>query len=154
VCVPREQLAVLAVGSAAGARGETVQFDVSLHTGGHAVAGTQNDLLFDPAVAVAARANGRPDCTVNPAIEKNASAFVFSPSGCRAGFDCKGLRAIVVATDNVDPIPDGSLLYSCSVTIPSDAAPGTYPLIAAGVFASGPNGDQVPITGSSSESAR
>ncbi len=151
VCVRLGNVASLDVGSATGLRGETVQFAVSLHAAGQQVAGTQNDLLFDPTVAVAARANGRPDCAVNADIDKSASAFVFIPAGCRAGFDCKGLRAIVVATDNVDPIPDGSLLYRCSITIPSDAASGSYPLIAAGVVASGPNGDQVPITGSSGE---
>lgn len=149
VCVPQGQLASLEVGSATGPRGDAVQFDVSLHTGGQSVAGTQNDLLFDPTVPVAAQANGRPDCAVNPAIDKNATAFAFIPIGCHPGVDCKGMRAIVIATDNSEPIPDAAVLYTCKVVISPSVPPGSYPLSPSGVAASDPTGNGIFITSSS-----
>ena len=148
VCVPQGQLASLDVGSATGAHGDAVQFDVSLHTAGQPVAGTQNDLLFDPSVAVAAKANGRPDCSVNPDIDKNATGFTFIPVDCQPGLDCKGMRAIVIATDNSDPIPDAAVLYTCTVAISSNVAPGSYPLFASSVAGSNPTGDRILMTSS------
>jgi hypothetical protein len=140
-------LVSLDVGSATGAHGDTVAFSVFLKTNGQPVAGTQNDLLFDPTVSVAARANGRPDCTVNPDIDKNATAFTFISMGCQPGVDCKGMRALVIATDNSDPIPDAAVLYTCKVAIASSTAPGSYPLFASGVVASDPAGGRLLATG-------
>jgi hypothetical protein len=151
VCVPQGRLASLDVGSGTGARGDAAQFDVSLRTGGQPVAGTQNDLFFDPALSATAQADGRPNCGVNPDIDKSSTAFAFIPVGCHPGVDCKGIRAIVIATDNNAPIPDNSVLYTCKLLIPSDTAPGSYGLTAAGVVASDPTGNQLPITSSSGE---
>ncbi|GBD26040.1 Anti-sigma-I factor RsgI2 [bacterium HR30] len=89
---------------------------VRLVTGGQEIAGTVNDIVFDGNVRVKARSNGRPDCTVNPDINKPGTSFAFQPAGC-SGSACTGVRAIVFATDNVDPIPDGSVLYTCNVTV-------------------------------------
>ncbi len=89
---------------------------VKLATGGQEIAGTQNDIVFDANVRVKARSNGRPDCTVNPDINKPGTSFAFQPAGC-SGDACTGVRAIVFATDNVDPIPNGSVLYTCNVTV-------------------------------------
>ncbi|MCX8073481.1 MAG: hypothetical protein N3C12_13695 [Candidatus Binatia bacterium] len=97
------------------AAGDAV-ISVKLAAGGQQVAGTQNDLVFDASVRVKARPNGRPDCSVNPDINKGGTSFAFQPSGC-SGDSCTGVRAIVFATDNVDPIPDGSVLYTCNVTV-------------------------------------
>jgi hypothetical protein len=48
---------------------------------------------------------------------------------CTPGTDCTGIRAIVLAVDNLDAIPDGSTLYSCTVNISQDATAGnSYPL--------------------------
>lgn len=149
VCVPPEQLASLDIGSATGARGDAVQFDVSLHTGSQPVSGTQNDVLFDPSVPVAAQANGRPNCAVNPDIGKNGTAFAFIPAGCHSGVDCTGIRAIVIATDNNDLIPDAAVLYTCKVVIASTVPPGIYPLAASGVAASDPTGARILITSNS-----
>jgi hypothetical protein len=149
VCVPQGQLVSLDAGSVTGARGDAVQFDVSLRTGGQPVAGTQNDLFFDPAVSVAAQANGRPNCGVNPDIDKGSSAFAFIPVGCRPGVDCVGLRAIVISADNSAPIPDDSVLYTCKVLIPADTVPGSYVLGVAGVVASDPTGNLLLISSSS-----
>ena len=151
VCVPQGKLASLDVGSVTGVRGDAVQFDVSLRTAGQPVAGTQNDLFFDPAVSVVAQANGRPDCGVNPDIDKGSTAFAFIPAGCRPGVDCVGLRAIVISTDNNAPIPDNSVLYTCKVLIAANTSPGSYVLGVAGVVASDPMGNRLPIISNSGE---
>ena len=124
--------------------GQTVPVSFSLFTNDAAVAGTQNDVNFDPADApIAAKANGTPDCTVNPAINKSATSFAFLPSGC-VGADCTVIRAQVLATDNVALIADGSVLYTCNVNVAAPAAGGTYPLILTGVVMDDPNGAAVP----------
>ena len=146
VCAPQGKVASLDVGSVTGVRGDAVQFEVSLRTGGQPVAGIQNDLFFDPGVSVTAQGNGRPNCGVNPAIDKGSSVFAFIPAGCRPGVDCLGLRAIVISTDNSAPIPDNSVLYTCKVLIAADTAPGAYALGAAGVVASDPTGNRLLVT--------
>ena len=145
VCVPGGRLATLAVGSVRVAPGGDTQFTVTLRTVGQPIAGVQNDLLFDPAVGVPAAANGRPACTVGADVDKNATAFVFLPSGCKPGFDCKGIRALVVATDNADPIADGAVLYSCRVTASPEAPRGPHPLTVSYPVASDPQGERIPI---------
>jgi len=131
--------ATIIVGSATGDAGTTVSFDVSLETGTD-VAGTQNDIAFAAPIQIAAKANGRPDCTVNPDIEKGGTSFAFQPSGCTAGTDCTGIRALVLALDNVDPIPTGSVMYSCNVAIAENAEDGSYPLTCSNPGASDPAG--------------
>jgi len=88
-------------------------FSVKLVTGDNQVAGTQNDLTF-PAGLQIDTVSGKPACSVNPAIDKGGTAFSFRPSGCTPGVDCM-VRALVLALDNTDPIPDGSVLYTCAV---------------------------------------
>jgi hypothetical protein len=115
-------------GEVSGTRGETVTIDISLLAQGKPVAGVQNDLGFSPSVAVAANGAGRPDCHVNPAIDKPATAFAFQPPGCRPGRDCNAVRALVLSLDHVDPIADGAQLYSCAVEIAPRAALGRHAL--------------------------
>ncbi|MBX3025536.1 hypothetical protein KF840_11585 [bacterium] len=127
------------VGDASGSAGDTVAVEVSLETGVD-VAGTQNDTAFAAPIAIKARSNGKPDCAVNDAIDKGGTSFAFQPAGCTAGTNCTGIRALVLALDNVDPIPTGSVLYTCQVAIASDASAGTYPLTCSNPGASDPNG--------------
>jgi YVTN family beta-propeller protein len=149
------------ISTATGSAGQRVQFRVNLDTKGFDVSGVQNDIIFDPHTAVAARVNGKPDCTVNPAIDKSATGFAFQPPSCTLSGDCTRMRAIVLATDNNDPIPDGAVLYTCNVDITSNAAPGSYKLENIEVVASSPTGNrissvgtdgQVVVTGASGQS--
>jgi len=116
----------LSVGDASAEAGSTVTVAVSLSTF-DAVAFTQNTVTFAPPLAIAAMANGKPDCAVNDAINKGGTEFDFYPTGC-SGDACTGVRALVLAFDNVDPIPDGSTLYACRVIIDADAPAGEYVL--------------------------
>src|SRR6185436_12362189 len=59
------------VGSNAGAPGDLLTFTVFLTSAGAEVAGVQADIAFDPLnTPVVATGSGRPDCTVNPDINK------------------------------------------------------------------------------------
>jgi hypothetical protein len=70
---------------------------------------------------------GNPQCAVNPAIAKGATSFSFEPQPCTPGTTCTGIRALVFAETNLDPIPTGSVLYTCTVALAGDAS-GSYPL--------------------------
>jgi MYXO-CTERM domain-containing protein len=109
------------VGTVSAQAGTTAELPVTLSTGGDDVAGTENVITFDSDAPIAARANGRPDCTVNPDIDKTATAFAYQPPGCTAGTDCTAVKAVVLSTANVDPIPDGSVLYTCNVAVAAGA---------------------------------
>jgi MYXO-CTERM domain-containing protein len=141
------QAVIINVQSATGNKDQTVTVGVNLSTEGAQVAGTQNDIGFAAPIGVAAKTNGRPDCTVNGDINKGGTSFAFQPSGCTAGTDCTGARALVLALDNVDPIADGSVLYACQVKIAADAAAGNYPLTNTNTGASDPDGVALTTTG-------
>lgn len=131
------------VGTANGAPGQQVPVAATLQTGGAEVAGVQVDIAFDPATRVNARPNGKPDCSVNPDIQKAATAFVFQPSGC-SGTGCTGVRGVVFATDNTLPIANGAQLFTCTINIDPTAAAGVHPLTASNVAMSTPVGALVP----------
>jgi MYXO-CTERM domain-containing protein len=141
------QAVVITIDDASGDAGSTIGVTVTLNTEGASVAGTQNDITFgsDSGIAIAAKTNGKPDCAVNPDIDKGGTSFAFQPSGCTAGTDCTGVRALVLALDNVDPIPDGSVLYTCQVAIASDAS-GVIALTNSNAGASDPDGNALPTT--------
>ena len=143
------QAVEIVVGNAEGDPGATVTVAVSLNTQEAQVAGTQNDIGFgaDSGIAIAAKANGKPDCSVNPEIDKGGTSFAFQPAGCTAGTDCTGIRALVLALDNVSPIPDGSELYTCKVAIALDATAGDKTLANTNTGASDPDGQALATTG-------
>jgi len=113
-----------------------------LQSAGARVAGTQNDLTFD-AANVSMGTSGKPSCRVNAAIGKGATAFAFRPYGCQ-GAACATVRALVLAMDNTDPIPDGAALYTCTLHISPSAPPGQYRVSVGGVILSTPAGQKVP----------
>jgi hypothetical protein len=133
----------LRLGTVSGQRGERVALTVHLDARGHDIAGVQNDIDFDPEVAIRTLSDGRPDCSVNPSIGKSATAFAFQPAGC-AGTQCAQVRALVLSLENTDPIPDGALLYTCQIDIAPTAVTGAHPLGSSNVGASTPDGDPIP----------
>lgn len=147
VTSPEGASVVFSVGSATGKAGQQVSFSVTLQTSGQAVGGTQNDIGFDAHAPIAVRANGKPDCTVNPSIDKNGTAFAFQPGRCTYGVDCTAVRALVLSVDNSTPIPDGAALYTCRVAIAANAPAGTYALPSApfSAVASSPDGTKIPV---------
>jgi len=137
----------LSLGTASGAPGDQVSVSMVLYTGGEQIAFCQNDISFDRInVAIAVTTGNQPDCTANAAIDENGTGFGFLPQGC-SGTACTGVRGQVFSTINNSPIPDGSVLYTCTVTISDSASLGTYPLSVTGTLAGDPNGTRVSIGG-------
>lgn len=136
------QAAKVNIGSASGAPGDTVTFDATLSSEGTDVAGLQVDIAFDASARIAARANGRPNCTVNPEINKPASSAAFRPPGC-TGDACNAVRIIVLSTEDVDVIPDGSTLFTCTVAISAEATAGAKALTGSNAIFSTPAGGRV-----------
>lgn len=125
----------------AAAPGDTVEVAVSLASGSDRVAGTQNDLELMPPLFW----TGDAPCVANPAIDKGATAFAFGP--CQRGGACDRVRAIVIALDNVDPIPDGSELYRCRVGVGPAAPAGVYSIAVTNPGASDPEGNALAVAG-------
>ncbi len=121
---------------------QLVALGVTLFSGGAQVAGTQNTLTFDNTnVTLNLNAKGKPDCTVNPDIDKGGTAFALQPAGC-SGSTCTGVKALVLALDNTDAIVDGSVLYTCNVNVAATAS-GTSIVTISGVGMSDPNGANI-----------
>ncbi|GBD27202.1 hypothetical protein HRbin30_02546 [bacterium HR30] len=119
-----------------------VTLTVRLAAGGREIVATQNDLVLGGGIRIEAGNGGRPDCTVNPALDKNGSSFGFLPPGC-SGETCTQVRAVIVSLENVDPIPDGAVLYTCRATLTDVEAR----VEVTGVVGSDANGDPVPGVG-------
>ncbi|MBI1817230.1 MAG: beta-propeller fold lactonase family protein [Deltaproteobacteria bacterium] len=142
---------VIRVGSATGAPGARVRFDVRLASTVD-IAGVQLDLVFDPHAPIATKPNGKPDCTVDPNLPQQVG-FAFRPSDCH-GTDCTAVRAIVVdlrLDEPVRPIPNGAVLYTCVAAIASDAPAAHYPLTPTELRAASPAAAIVEATGISGE---
>jgi hypothetical protein len=123
------------------ASGSAASITVSLAPGSTTIAGVQVDVGFPATAPIADKANGRPDCTVNPAIDKNGTSFLFRPSGC-SGAACTAVRAVVLATDNIDAIPEDTALFTCRIDVGADVGSLlAYGL--AGVILSDPRGGTV-----------
>ncbi|MGH7787392.1 MAG: hypothetical protein ACRERC_11030 [Candidatus Binatia bacterium] len=139
----------MTISNASGAQGDVATVTATLATGEASIAGTENVIQFPAGkeVAVQALANGRPNCTRNEEIDKGGTAFSFQPSGCTVGTDCTGVKALVLSLENVTPIPDGSVLYSCLVAIAESAPNGAYELSNVDVLGSDPDGNEVAVEG-------
>src|SRR5215468_3713444 len=132
----------ISLGTANGAAGSTASFGATLASQGSMVAGTQNDIAFDPSTPIAAKANGKPDCTA--LVKTDGSQFAFRPPNC-TGSACTGVRAIIISFSDLSPIPDGTELYTCNVAIGSSAT-GTLPLTCSNAGASDPSGGALTAT--------
>jgi hypothetical protein len=86
------------------------------------------------------RADGRPDCTVNPAIDKDDGSFTFQPAGC-TGSACNRVRALILSNFNSDPIPEGSVLLTCNLD--STGVEGTYSIPLSGTILADPTSTRV-----------
>lgn len=145
--VPHAPAGVVSIdlGVATGTAGGVASFDARLDSGGLGVAGTQNDIVFDPLTPIRDNGSGRPDCTANPATGKSVfSAFL--PPGCTVGSSCTGARVLMLSLSNVSPIPDG-IIYSCRVQIAASAPAGTYPLANSNLGSSDPIGQALTTVG-------
>jgi hypothetical protein len=84
---------------------------------------------------------GAPNCQVNKSLAKGGYFSYISHSGCTtdcacSGTSCAGVRAVVLALNNLSTIPNGSVLFSCEVGINGSAALQDYALTASGAVVS------------------
>ena len=137
------------VGSATGMPGQVLQIPVTLRFITQPPAGvvaTSNDINFEASAPIISAAVGNhPACAVNPAIDKPSTLFTFIPESCQ-GAACNGVDALVVGANHAQ-IPDGSLLYTCTVAIAANAAPGMYMLSNSSESALDANMQQLAGTG-------
>jgi hypothetical protein len=120
-----------------------------MSAGGQQVWGVGSDVTFDSLTAIAATADGEPDCSVNPQTHKTG-LFNFQPVGCSPG-QCNGVRALVLSILSLAPIPGDMVLYTCNVQI-SDVAPaGSYPLHMSRTDASTTDSRELPVIATDGE---
>lgn len=128
---PTQVLASAAINldSASGAPGDVVAISATLAGAANQFAATSNDIVFDSTqVDVVLKGNGKPDCTINPAIDADSVAGKgLSTSLPPSPASMKVLRVGVLSTENVNPIPDG-LLFTCKFHIDPNATPGVNTL--------------------------
>ena len=137
----------IVLSSVSAAPGQTATVSATLRSGGANVAGTQNDIGFDPrAVSIVRKPNGKPDCQANAALGKEGTAFNFLPQKCGPGA-CTSVRALVLSLSSVSAIPDGSVLYTCKVEVAAGAAPGARPLTLSRIGFSDPGGKALSGSG-------
>jgi hypothetical protein len=128
--------ATLSLGSAFGVPGDTVGFGANLSTAGSSVAALSARILYD-----AAALTGPPSCTINPAI--GAGTSIDKQLGINAATPGE-LRVTVFGLNNT-AIPAGTV-FTCNVTIASNASAGTRPLLVT-VEGSDPGGNTVLMNG-------
>ena len=139
-----EPLAFINVGEAPGMAGSETSFEVNFTTVVN-VNGTQNDITFPSGAVIPALPNGQPNCTPNVLTDEGTAIFVFLPDGC-SGASCTGIRATAVTLNNMVPIPSGSPLYSCQISIAASTPAGTYDLTCTNAHAAAPDGASVPTS--------
>ncbi len=125
--------------------GAAATITVNLAAGSSQIAALESDLAFPASAPIAAKANGRPDCTVNLDINKGATSFGFLPVNC-SGAACTTVRAIVISFDDSNPIADGSVLFTCSLNVDASAS-GRLDYTFSGTILSDPGGAKVLDSG-------
>ena len=108
---------------------ESATICVMLVTNGNAVAGTQNELVWDPSCLTLLGS-----CTVNP--DHGKQLFVGGPR----------LRALVLSFEDVEPIPDGAL-YCCPFRAKGLEPGDCCPLTIGNQLASDPRGTALVTAG-------
>lgn len=104
------------IGSVSAAPGKSGSFSVSLATAGEQIDAVQHELQFPADAAVLAAPSGEPNCVSTT----GSLATVFLPIGCTPGTTCQAIRITYARVQ----IPDGLVLYSCTVLVSGTATPG------------------------------
>ncbi len=125
------------VGSSSGPVGSTVSVAVTLTTGGAEVGGITNVLTSDSAFV---------GCSVGPNL--GISSLLLQPQGCTPGSDCQQVGAVITGPINgsLQPIPDGSVLYTCDVKITGGSVGQVFHLTCSEPAAASLNGTDLPGT--------
>ena len=123
---------------------QPIQIEVSMHSGVIPIAGVETLLQVESGVRVLG-------CETNPAIGKDLLVNL-GPASCHNGLQpCTEARTITLSLDNLDPIPSGSVLYTCNVDLHTNTVPGTYTVFIDQAVASNNQGTTQPVRGSALE---
>lgn len=128
-------------GTAHGRQGARVTLSVRLRTDTD-VNATENVLTLPPPLRV--HWDSGPACEGGP--DRPGASFAYHPEGCAPWRDCTGVRARVMDLGPVVPIPDGAVLYTCTIDF-GDTPPGVYPIDIESPSAVDPNGVELPVNG-------
>ena len=144
--LPSISTATVQIGAVGATLNSSVFVPVSLSTAGATVVGTQVSLPARPLTGVQiATVGSAPDCTVNPAIDKPNSGFVFQPPGCTPGVSCDTVLAVVIDFSlPFTPIADGATLFTCRYTVGPSVGSGSVPLTCSNAGNSDPEGNSIP----------
>jgi len=107
--------------------GERAAARIVLLPEGSSTVALQFEVGFTRAFFIDERRTGVPSCTVNPEIQRTASATAFFPPDCvpAASGSCLGVRVVLFDFFDRTAIPEG-LIVSCDVRVRPDIAEGTY----------------------------
>ncbi len=108
------------ISSATVAPGATAQIRVTLDAAGEQIGATMNDITFGPTASLTS-------CQIDPSLGGPLSTVRFQPQGCTPGVNCERARALILRSTG-QPIPDGSVLYTCDVKVADNAAASKFPL--------------------------
>lgn len=123
--------ATIEVGVFQAMTGDVAIVDVSLRSHGLDVAAAEID--FDVGVPGSMCLVA---CVVNPVLGKAGGWFSTAP--------CSSFSALVSSLTDVDPIPDGSSLFTCVLSLSHGLAPGFYPIGVSMAQVSDPYGNEPP----------
>ncbi len=116
--------------------------DVVLHTGGLRLAGVESRIAaYSP--------TGIRRCWEHPDLAKPVM-FSYQPPACSTSDVelCVRATAFVFSITDLEPIPDGALLYRCLVVAGGETKPERRRLFIHGAFAATPDGEQVGVRSS------
>ena len=123
------------VGSATGVPGGTATFQVVLTTTGEQVGGVQNTITFDSLTPIAS-------CAINPLLFPTWS---LQPPGCTPLANCTHANFVLLMQQLGTTIPNGSTLYTCTVSVASDADVISYPLTCSNASAADVNHNTLQV---------
>lgn len=128
------------VSSANAYPGDLVEVVMSLRSEAMPIVALQFDLVLPADIEIERTATGRPDCRVNPAIDKPGSRFDFVDA------DGKRLRTLFLSFSELTAIANGSQLLNCRLRLSDAAAPGALSIGVNKVIASDFAGQRIPMS--------
>ncbi len=122
-----------------GAPGSQVTFSATLHTAGVDIAGVEQEIHVDPLTPLLS-------CATAPGASKSLSS-VLRPTGCTPGVDCTSMKALYFSFSSLSPIPDGEVMYTCTVQVSAAAPDAVYVLDSQLEDGASPSGGSVAVAG-------
>lgn len=132
------QAITLGVQTTGGDPGSSVEVQVFLTGGNRLVAGVQTDVTWDSnCLSVAMGSGDTAACYSNPAIPKNLSTKIRSPSS---------FRVLFLSISDVEPIKQDTWLFTCQFNIDATTTATRCPVTLVNGILSDSKGGRLPVT--------